>query len=147
MTNLVTNAPCAIYSSFSELTLLLPNTDIELVVFGKAGYNLVRLAKKEYRGSIATNDIVWNYTAPRKSGGGSINIRIHSATEDWTRTVVMSGSKPDAMVGLNAGILSYHSWGDPIIFSTMFVKFLPYCPNNYYAEVYVLHTALIFHLL
>ena len=105
---------------FSELALLLPNTDIQLVFFGKPGYDLVHWARKEYPGCIATNDIVWNYTAPRKSGGGSIKIQIHSKDENWNRNVAQS-SLPDVMVGLNAGIMAYHTWAEVVLISTLFV--------------------------
>ena len=106
---------------FSELALLLPNTNIQLVLFGKAGCDLVRLASSEYHGSVATNDIVWDYTAPRKSGGGSIKIKIYSKGEIWNRDVAESGPLPDVMVGLNAGILSYRTWAETVLFSTLFV--------------------------
>ncbi|KAF7972892.1 hypothetical protein HWV62_16692 [Athelia sp. TMB] len=92
---------------FSELALLLPNTDIELEVFGKPAFDLVHQARKNYPDSIATNDIVWSYTAPRKCGGGSINIKLHAKDENWTRTTLgPSGPDdiPQAMVGLNAGL-------------------------------------------
>lgn len=108
-------------SRFSELALLLPNTDIDLIVFGHPGANLVRQARKQYPGSIAANEIVWNYTAPRKCGGGSVNIKINSENGDWTRDTISYGEYPHAIVGLNAGISSYPSWGDPVIFSTVFV--------------------------
>lgn len=103
------------------MALLLPNTDIQFVIFGKAGYDLVNLARKEYPGSIATKEIVWSYTAPRQCGGGAIKIQIHSVDEIWDRNVAQSCSAPDVMVGMNAGILAYRTWGEPIIFSTMFV--------------------------
>ncbi|KZP24904.1 hypothetical protein FIBSPDRAFT_929497 [Athelia psychrophila] len=107
---------------FSELALLLPNTDIELVVFGKPAYDLVHKARKSYPGSIATNDIVWSYTAPRKCGGGSIKIKLSSKDEIWSRTSLGDNGPdnvPDAMVGLNAGLFNYRSWEDPILFSTI----------------------------
>jgi hypothetical protein len=106
---------------FSELALLLPNTDIQLVLFGKPGHDLVHWARKEYPGCIATNDIVWQYTAPRKSGGGSIKIRIHSKDEIWNRNVAQSGPLPDVMVGLNAGIMAYQTWAEVVFISTLFV--------------------------
>ena len=112
------------FPRFSELALLLPNTDIELEVFGKPAFDLVHRARKNDPDSVATNDIVWSYTAPRKCGGGSINIKLHAKDENWTRTTLgPSGPDdiPQAMIGLNAGLLSYRNWGDPIIFSSLFV--------------------------
>jgi len=99
--------------------LLLPNTDVELTVFGEPARKLVLLAREQYPGCITTNEIVWNYTAPRKCGGGSISIKIYSESDDWTRSVIMNGDTPHAMVAMNAGILAYRSWGDPIIFTAV----------------------------
>lgn len=104
---------------FSELALLLPNTDIEMVLFGEPARKLVLQAKKQYPGSVATNEFVWKYTAPSKCGGGSIAIKIYTENGDWTRSVAINGDSPDAMVGMNAGILAYQNWGDPVIFTAM----------------------------
>jgi hypothetical protein len=107
---------------FSELALLLPNTDITLIIFGKAGCDLVQKAKQEHPRSLATKDIVWSYKAPKKCGGGSIKIKIYTAAETWTRDVVSPTKFPDVIIACNAGLLSYDSWGDPMIFSTMYVQ-------------------------
>jgi hypothetical protein len=111
-----------VVARFSELALLLPNTDITMVIFGQAVFDLVRVAKKEKLGSLATRDIVWSYNAPKKSGGGSIEIKLHSHQASWTReTVLINQNKPDAMIGCNAGIFSYAGWEDPVVFSHMYV--------------------------
>jgi hypothetical protein len=104
---------------FSELALLLPNTDITLIFFGKAAYDLVHNARKNHTGSLATKDVVWSYTAPKKTGGGSIDIQLYSGSENWNRGIVADGAMPDVIVGLNAGLFSYSTWNEPIIFSAM----------------------------
>lgn len=88
-------------------------------MFGKPARDLVLKARQKYLGSNATNDVVWSYTAPRKCGGGSIKIKLHSKDENWSRSDL--GDAPDAMIGLNAGLLNYRSWSDPILFSALFV--------------------------
>ncbi|EIM89065.1 uncharacterized protein STEHIDRAFT_53174 [Stereum hirsutum FP-91666 SS1] len=111
---------------FSEIALLLPDTHIDLTIFGKAGYDLVHKARQKLASSpssrvIASQDIVWSYTAPPKTGGGSIAIRIHSENELWTTQSQLSpGSKyPDAMVALNTGLTSYSTWSDPVLGATI----------------------------
>ncbi|KAL6303860.1 hypothetical protein BKA93DRAFT_734251 [Sparassis latifolia] len=113
---------------FSELALLLPHVDITLVFFGKAVYDLVRSARQKYPGSLATQDIVWSYTSPKKAGGGSVVIKLYSQGEAWTRGVAKE-SPPDALVGLNAGLLNYTTWSDPVIFSA--VLNIPFAITDY----------------
>ncbi|KZP24589.1 hypothetical protein FIBSPDRAFT_918746 [Athelia psychrophila] len=120
---------------FSELALLLPNTDIELLIFGKPAHDLAHKARKSHPGSIASNDIVWSYTAPLECGGGSINIRLYSKAENWTRSALGATKLehvPDAMVGLNAGILNYRSWRDPILMSAF--ESIPFAVTEYAEE-------------
>lgn len=97
---------------FSELALLLPNTHIEFTVFGKPAYDLVKTARRSHPSSLATQDIVWSYTAPKRTGGGSINIRLYSKEEYWTVPGVEKGDIkiPDAIIATNAGLLSYPPW-------------------------------------
>ncbi|TFY73667.1 hypothetical protein EWM64_g10345 [Hericium alpestre] len=107
---------------FSELALLLPNTHIDLTMFGKAAYDLVRMARKTKAGSVAAKDTVWSYTAPKVVGGGSIDVRLHAEGENWSRTVVeneVTGevTMPDALIGLNAGLISYSTWQEPLMCS------------------------------
>ncbi|EDR04547.1 uncharacterized protein LACBIDRAFT_304320 [Laccaria bicolor S238N-H82] len=100
---------------FSELALLLPNTDLTLIFFGKVVHDLVITARKRYPGSLATKDTVWNYTAPKETGGGSISIKLWAEAELWTRAVLDAGEYPDAIVAINAGLCAYESWADPIL--------------------------------
>ncbi|KAJ7289740.1 hypothetical protein C8J57DRAFT_434217 [Mycena rebaudengoi] len=120
---------------FSELALLLPNTHINLTVFSPATHDLLGHAKQRYPRSIAARDgPVWEYTAPRLTGGGSIAITLYHApprplnvplqlrpfTGVWERSVMMLAPKdPDALVALNAGILSYSTWYEAVSCATM----------------------------
>jgi hypothetical protein len=40
------------------------------------------------------------------TGGGSIEIKLYSKTESWT-VDVLKELKPDALIGLNAGLATY----------------------------------------
>lgn len=108
---------------FSELALLLPNTDLTLVFFGKAVANLVTRARKESPGSLATRETIWEYKSPQKTGGGSLKIRLDSDHGIWTRATISDsmgpGNLPDALVGLNAGVASYSDWMEPVLISAM----------------------------
>jgi len=87
--------------------------DITLIVFGKPAFELVKRAHKSHQGSLATKDIVWSYTAPQATGGGSIKIKLHSKAEYWTIDVLKE-LKPDALIGLNAGLSAYKMWVGPV---------------------------------
>ncbi|KAJ7036262.1 hypothetical protein C8F04DRAFT_954028 [Mycena alexandri] len=118
---------------FSELALLLPNTHLNLTVFSPATHSLLAYAEQRYPRPIAAREgPVWEYTAPRATGGGSIAISLYHApplppipqlrpfTGVWQRSVVMLAPKdPDALVALNAGILSYSTWHEVVLCATM----------------------------
>ncbi|TFY75017.1 hypothetical protein EWM64_g8996 [Hericium alpestre] len=115
---------------FSELALLLPNTHIDLVVYGKAAYDLVQMARKDFPQSIATRDIVWSYTAPKKTGGGSIEIRLAGDSDTWSRhDIIDERKRPDALLGLNAGLLSYTTWSEPMQLSH--ILSIPFAVTDY----------------
>ncbi|KAF8579872.1 hypothetical protein K439DRAFT_1648355 [Ramaria rubella] len=107
---------------FSELAFLLPNTDTTLTLFGQPVYDLVHEARKHFPGSLATQSTVWSYTAPKQTGRGSISIKLYAEAETWTKQVLLNArgnDSPHAMIGLNAGLLSYTAWGDPIMFNVL----------------------------
>ncbi|KAF7365824.1 hypothetical protein MVEN_00456500 [Mycena venus] len=121
---------------FSELALLLPNTHINLTVFSPATHDLLERAKQHYPRSIAAREgPVWEYTAPRPTGGGSIAISLYHAPPlppiarqlqlrpfkgMWQRSVMMLAPKePDALVALNAGILAHSTWHEVVSCATM----------------------------
>jgi hypothetical protein len=98
---------------FSELALLLPCTNITFIVFGKPAFELVNIAHMRHKGSLATKETVWSYTAPESTGGSSIEIKLYSKSESWTKHV-LEELKPDALIGLNAGLLTYPAWKAPL---------------------------------
>ncbi|KAJ7290689.1 hypothetical protein C8J57DRAFT_1276299, partial [Mycena rebaudengoi] len=120
---------------FSELALLLPNTHINLTVFSPAAHDLLGHAKQHYPRSIAARDgPVWEYTAPRSTGGGCIAISLYHApprplnvplqlrpfTGVWECSLMMLAPKdPDALVALNVGILSYNTWYEVVSCAAM----------------------------
>ncbi|KAJ7448976.1 hypothetical protein FB451DRAFT_1147383 [Mycena latifolia] len=130
---------------FSELALLLPNTHINLTVFSPAAHGLLGHAKQRFPRSIAARDgPVWEYTAPRPTGGGSIAISLYHPpprprnvalqlrpfTGVWERSVMMLAPKdPDALVALNAGILSYSTWYEVVSCATM--ASIPFACTDY----------------
>ncbi|KAJ7676429.1 hypothetical protein B0H17DRAFT_1080023 [Mycena rosella] len=114
---------------FSELALLLPNTRVNLTIFSPATHALSGEAKQRYPLSIAAREgPVWEYTAPRSTGGGSIALSLYHPpprpsmprtlrpfTGVWDRSVMMlSRTDPDAIVALNARILSYSTWHEVV---------------------------------
>ncbi|KAJ7258375.1 hypothetical protein B0H12DRAFT_442969 [Mycena haematopus] len=122
---------------FSELALLLPNTHINLTAFSPAAHVLLKRAKQRYPRSIAAREgPVWEYTAPRLTGGGSIAISLYQAPPIppfngvWQNSVLEHApKKPDALVALNAGILSYSTWYEVVRCATM--KNIPFACTDY----------------
>ncbi|KDQ09122.1 hypothetical protein BOTBODRAFT_58901 [Botryobasidium botryosum FD-172 SS1] len=101
---------------FGELALLLPNTDIELILFSKEAHDL---------GQKSPSSLLYIYTAPPTSGGSTIRIRAastpswepskksissHSASSSSSSSSSSSApsSAPHALISLN-GSLSSHS--------------------------------------
>lgn len=84
-------------------------------------HDLVRRARSEAPDSLAAKpNSIWEYTAPKLSGGGSISIELYSKRETWGRLVVADDQLvPDAIVGLNAGLATYITWTEPVLFSAM----------------------------
>jgi len=102
---------------FSELALLLPYTDIMICFYGIAVQDLVLKAQKADGASIAARGVslensIYSYRAPKSLGGGSIDVRF-STEEQWIHDQLIhlpAELQPDAVVGPNAGLLSYRSW-------------------------------------
>ncbi|KAG2754541.1 hypothetical protein P692DRAFT_20770040 [Suillus brevipes Sb2] len=97
---------------FSELALLLPYTDIKMTFFGVAVHSLVNKAKKNSVAMKAKqNEPVYAYTSPASCGASTLSVFLHGDHENWDpRLPFLLGSKPDAIVGLNAGLTSYPAW-------------------------------------
>ncbi|TDL26530.1 hypothetical protein BD410DRAFT_524864 [Rickenella mellea] len=93
---------------FGELALLLPNTDIEIVMFGPSLYDIVKKAKSR---SLASREFVYEYRAPDECGSGSVRIRLHKKSALWDPVEDFSRvPMPDVIIGLDSGISSYPSW-------------------------------------
>ncbi|KAJ7653621.1 hypothetical protein DFH06DRAFT_1474764 [Mycena polygramma] len=140
---------------FSELALLLPNTHINLTIFSPATHDLISRAQRQYPHSIAARKgPVWEYTAPRHTGSGSIAISLYHPppippmapplrpfTGVWDRSVMMFAPKePDALVAPHAGILTYSSWYEVVSLATM--ANIPFACTDYSqqtAQIYVDH--------
>ncbi|KAJ7186975.1 hypothetical protein C8R46DRAFT_1058481 [Mycena filopes] len=85
---------------FSELALLIPNTDIVMSFFGQACKKLRDIATQKYPGSIiATRSTVFEYTAPELLGGSTLRVKICGAKD------LYRSSLPE-----NAGLFAYVTW-------------------------------------
>ncbi|KAL0955321.1 hypothetical protein HGRIS_004205 [Hohenbuehelia grisea] len=117
---------------FSEIALLIPDADLDLTFFGKTTYDLVQRARRESPGSLATRDVVWEYTAPRKLGGSSLTVRLSSDSEAWGGEALQSHNplyKVDAVIACNAGLGAYQTWYEPIVFCDM--TNIPFAVTDY----------------
>jgi hypothetical protein len=94
------------------LALLLPYTDIKMTLFGVAVHSLVNKAKKNSVAMKAKqHEPVYAYTSPASCGASTLSIFLHGDHEIWDpRLPFLLGSKPDAIVGPNAGLTSYPAW-------------------------------------
>lgn len=122
---------------FSESALLCPNTIITITLFGSAVKDLVAasasrpnsLVSKHHGKPISDDrkdtigaDIIWTYTAPEKTGGGKVDIRLCPWPDGiWTRDHLMTSyvPPPDVILGLNAGLNSYVEWQEVVQISFM----------------------------
>jgi hypothetical protein len=106
-------------SRFGELALLLPNTDIDLLLFGPKVAELLVKAKRK-PSCLASQPFAYTYTS-QVSGGGSIRIALSKAGGYWpgddAAFARLRLNKPDAMIALNAGLSAYHEWKPAILTS------------------------------
>ena len=104
--------------SFSELALLLPYTDIKLTFFGFAVHGIVQKATKTSIAAKAKrNEPVYTYRSPVSMGQSTLAIYLDGDHENWEpRFASITDNLPDAIVGLNAGLLSYKAWASVILF-------------------------------
>ncbi|KAF5384285.1 hypothetical protein D9615_003253 [Tricholomella constricta] len=96
---------------FGELALLLPNTDLDLVLFGPGVSKLT--AKAQARPScIASRPFVYTYKAPKVAGGGTIRIELSRAGifYDSLNFPALRREKPDALLALNAFFPTNSEW-------------------------------------
>ncbi|KAJ6583785.1 hypothetical protein B0H10DRAFT_2096488 [Mycena sp. CBHHK59/15] len=107
---------------FSELALLLPYTDIKIVMFGQAVHAIVTKAKESHPKGLAAQasptSPVYLYNAPEECGSGRIQIFLHGTADHWVPAdadpKLSTYGKPDAIVSPNAGLGSYPAW-HPVI--------------------------------
>ncbi|KAJ6583784.1 hypothetical protein B0H10DRAFT_2168122 [Mycena sp. CBHHK59/15] len=110
---------------FSELALLLPYTDIKLVMFGVSVRTIVSKVNLSHPNSLAVKASatfpVYSYTAPEESGSGRIQIFLHGSADLWVPADAAPElsvfGKPDAIVAPNAGLGSYPAWCPAIIYT------------------------------
>ncbi|KAF8584978.1 hypothetical protein K439DRAFT_1410528 [Ramaria rubella] len=110
---------------FGELALLLPNTDVELVLFGTPAYMILHSARQITDSSSviskSEDDIVYTYNAPEECGSGTIRIVLWGGGPTWTPELLRFGAPvPDAIIGLNAGLGSFQEWQSAIVSSRAF---------------------------
>ncbi|KAJ7176407.1 hypothetical protein C8R43DRAFT_1198094 [Mycena crocata] len=74
-------------SLFSQLALLLPYIDIELVFFSQAVHTIVSKAKASHSKSLAAQALpsspIYSYTAPEESDSGEIRIFLNGSADYW----------------------------------------------------------------
>ena len=104
--------------SFSELALLLPYTDIKLTFFGYAVHKIVQKAnKKSIAAKAKQKEPVYTYRSPASMGQSTLAIYLDGDHENWDpRFASITDNLPDAIVALNAGLLSYKTWASVILF-------------------------------
>ncbi|KAK1226856.1 hypothetical protein PQX77_010160 [Marasmius sp. AFHP31] len=119
---------------FSELALLLPYHDIELVVFGPGAQKLLDEAKK-HPGSLAAKALsrspepVFQYEAPSECGSGTISVELRPVA-GWSHAEVdLQKAQVDALVACNAGLGSYREWF-PVIRASI-VLGIPFATTEY----------------
>jgi hypothetical protein len=114
--------------SFGELALLLPHTDIDMVVFGASAYKLGQEAKAS---SLAARQYVYEFRAPEQCGLGSIRIQLYKESAIWEPIDVLSRKKmvPDVLIGLNTGISSFKTWWP--VFTISRALSIPFAVTDY----------------
>ncbi|KAG5650777.1 hypothetical protein H0H81_011091, partial [Sphagnurus paluster] len=90
---------------FGELALLLPNTDLDLILFGPVVAEIVKKAQA-HPGCLAVRPFVYIYKAPKVTGAGTLRIELSRAGPllDGKNLPMLRQERPDAMVALNADL-------------------------------------------
>jgi hypothetical protein len=95
-----------------------------MTLFGVAVHSLVKKAKKN---SIAMkakqNQPVYTYTSPASCGASTLSIFLYGDHENWDPQhpfIRYIHNKPDAVVGLNAGLINYPAWQSVILYRHMY---------------------------
>jgi hypothetical protein len=113
---------------FGELALLLPNTDIDILMFGKCPYDIARQAKPH---ALAAQKYAYEYRAPDQCGSGSIRIQLYKTAPVWDPVDILPQEMiPDVMIGLNAGMSTYgETWGP--VFSASRALSIPFAITEF----------------
>ena len=111
--------------------MLLPYTDIKLTFFGYAVYKIVQKAnKKSIAAKAKRNEPVYTYRSPASMGQSTLAIYLDGDHENWDpRFTSIISTLPDAIVALNAGLLSYKTWATVILFCH--IEELPFGVTEY----------------
>ena len=114
--------------SFGELALLLPNTDIDIVMFGKCPYDIARQAKPH---TLAAQKYAYEYRASDQCGSGSIRIQLYKTSPIWDPVDVLPQKLiPDVIIALNAGMSTYiETWGP--VFSASRALSIPFALTEF----------------
>ena len=122
-------------SRFSELALLLPHTDIELVFFGPGVHDIVQQSRQFPQSLAAQTSYpkkpIYTYVSPNALGASSLNVYLHGRSEYWNPDELAESNipTPDAVIAANAGLTSYPAWAPVILFAHM--KDLPFAVTEY----------------
>ncbi|KAJ6600214.1 hypothetical protein B0H10DRAFT_2230932 [Mycena sp. CBHHK59/15] len=122
---------------FSELALLLPNHDLDLVFFGPCVFHIGQKSlEPAYRTSMLARkahdniEPVFIYTAPDSSGAGSLRLVLHTETKYWTPSGLPTyGRAPDALLACNAGLFTYDASHDAV--RAALVLEIPFAVTDY----------------
>ncbi|KAJ7485086.1 hypothetical protein B0H11DRAFT_2412949 [Mycena galericulata] len=90
---------------FSELALLIPNTDIVITFFGPACKQLRDIATQRYPRSLAAKSAVYEYSAPPLLGASKVEI--DGRDNLYGTDTAFGGDRPDALISENAGLFAY----------------------------------------
>lgn len=104
----------AVLSSFGELALLLPNTDLEIKMVSLEAHASV----KRMRGNYEKFPEFFSYTAPQSLGAGRVRIVFHALTPTYNpldkQLFASASTRPDAVIALLGGIGRYPSEWLPV---------------------------------
>ncbi|KAJ7217304.1 hypothetical protein GGX14DRAFT_358074 [Mycena pura] len=99
----------------SELALLLPHHDLDIVLFGPCVFYLGQKgATDAHRTSLISrsahdgNIPIFTYDAPDSCGSGRVRVFLHTASKYWNKKDLPTyGKHPDAILACNAGLFTY----------------------------------------
>ncbi|KAJ7763431.1 hypothetical protein B0H16DRAFT_1804550 [Mycena metata] len=111
---------------------VMPNTDLNLVLFGHGVANLLKKVKDQR--CLAAQPVVFEYTAPKVSGGGRIRISLYRRGSFWDYSALMRDGvqRPDALVACNAGISTYPQTWTPVVLAARAFA-IPFAVTDYNA--------------